>query len=58
MELSPLHMIVAEHPTGITSKWRKSKDKTFAAGGVGGALPNPCPCNTCPKTHKHYLFNC
>lgn len=42
----------AEHPTGISSKWRKSDDD-FRSGQI-----NPCPCEKHPKTHKHYLFNC
>lgn len=40
-------------PSGIMSQWVKSEDKTFISGE-----PNPCPCNTHPDTHKHYLFNC
>lgn len=42
-----------EHPTGISSGWRISKDKKWATGE-----PTPSPCNLKPKTHKHYLFNC
>lgn len=43
----------AEHPTGITSKWRPSADETFRGG-----QKNPCPCDMHPATHRHYLFNC
>ncbi len=41
-----------EHPTGISSKWSLSKDKTFRTGQTNG-------CN-CPDYagNKHYLFNC
>lgn len=42
----------AQHPTGISSQWQPSEDKTF----VGGQ-PNPCPCDQDPN-RKHYLFNC
>lgn len=42
-----------EHPTGISNDWQLSKDPTFASGD-----PNPCPCNSHPETHKHYLFEC
>jgi len=41
-----------EVPTGISSRWAKSKDKTFATGE-----PNPHRCETY-SDHKHYLFNC
>jgi len=40
-------------PTGISSRWRISRDKNFATGET-----NPCPCNINPKTHKHYLMEC
>ena len=40
-------------PTGISSAWALSDDKTFANG-----TPMPCPCEPNPATHKHYLFNC
>ncbi len=42
-----------EHPTGISSKWAISKDKTFANG-----IPTSCPCERNPETHNHYLLNC
>jgi len=42
-----------ENPTGISSKWKISKDKKFVDG-----IPHPCPCDQNPKTHKHYLLNC
>lgn len=38
--------------TGV-GPWVPSKDKAFSGGE-----PNPCPCNTSPKTHKHYKFIC
>jgi hypothetical protein len=41
------------HPTGISSKWELSQDKTFKGG-----QSNPCPCEDKPKTHKHYLLSC
>lgn len=44
---------MASEPTGISSKWTLSEDKTFSGG-----QSNPCPCNDNPDTHKHYLFNC
>lgn len=42
-----------EHPTGTRNEWKPSEDATFHSGE-----PNPCPCNTNPGTHKHYLFVC
>jgi hypothetical protein len=41
------------NPTGISSKWRISKDKIFS----DGEHTNPC---TCDKylDRKHYLLNC
>lgn len=42
-----------EHPTGVSSRWEVSEDKTFADG-----RPNPSPCPDHPDTHKHYLFSC
>lgn len=42
-----------EYPTGISSQWKLSKEGKFANG-----TPMPCPCNTNPKTHKHYLLSC
>ena len=41
-----------EMPTGISSHWALSKDKTFRTGER-----NPHQCETFP-THKHYLLNC
>jgi len=40
-------------PTGISSKWSISKDKTFQDGS-----PNPCDCNEHKGKRKHYLLNC
>lgn len=42
-----------EHPTGVRSTWKLSKDKFFRQG-----QPNPCPCEERPETRKHYLLNC
>lgn len=42
-----------EYPTGIDSKWAMSDDPTFRGGE-----PNPCPCDSGPETHKHYLMEC
>ncbi len=42
----------AEYPTGIQSRWKLSKDTTFATGE-----PNPCPCNN-GGYRKHYLLSC
>lgn len=42
-----------EHPTGINSKWRISKDKTFKGGEA-----NPCACNYLPESNLHYLMEC
>ncbi len=42
-----------EYPTGISSRWEISENKTFADG-----TPMPCPCENNPETHKHYLLNC
>jgi hypothetical protein len=39
-------------PTGISSRWAISKEKTFATGE-----PMPHQCETF-ATHKHYLFHC
>jgi hypothetical protein len=41
-----------EMPTGISSRWVISTDKTFATGEK-----HPHQCATFPA-HKHYLFNC
>lgn len=41
------------YPTGIGSKWKISKDKTFKTGEANG-----CACEDKPETHKHYLFVC
>jgi hypothetical protein len=40
------------YPTGISSKWRLSKDKVFR---TGESMPCSCEEN---KGRKHYLFNC
>lgn len=47
------HQLNLEYPTGISSTWKLSEDKTFAGG-----KPMPCVCPDHPDTHKHYLFNC
>lgn len=47
------NMLNMTHPTGIQSRWAKSKDKTFRTGES-----NPCKCEKHPKTHRHILFNC
>lgn len=47
------HLANAEQPTGISSKWKISKDKTFASGES-----NPCQCDQHPNARKHYLLNC
>jgi hypothetical protein len=41
-----------EVPTGIASRWAKSRDKTFATGET-----NPHACTEHPG-HRHLLFNC
>jgi len=41
------------NPTGIGSKWKISKDKTFS----DGEHTNPCTCDKY-KNRKHYLLNC
>lgn len=43
-----------EYPTGISSKWHISEDKTFK----DGVSTNPCPCEEYPTKRKHYLLNC
>jgi hypothetical protein len=40
------------HPTGISSRWQLSEDKTFKTGE-----PMPAQCPDHPE-NKHYLFNC
>ena len=42
----------AQHPTGISSKWDVSDEKTFASG-----QPMPCPCES-DADRLHYLFHC
>lgn len=42
----------AEHPSGVRTPWRLSKDKYFATGHT-----NPCVCEQDP-TRKHYLLGC
>lgn len=39
-------------PTGISSRWAISKDKTFRQG-----KSNPCECDQ-DSNKKHYLLNC
>ena len=41
-----------ERPTGV-GPWLPSTAASFKNG-----MPNPCPCNEWPATHKHYLFEC
>lgn len=41
-----------EQPTGLDHGWHIA-DEPFGSGES-----NPCPCNTHPETHKHYLFAC
>ena len=41
-----------EHPSGITSRWRPSKEPAFLGGE-----PNPSPCERDPS-RTHYLFSC
>ena len=40
------------NPTGISSKWKLSEDKTFASGES-----NPCQCEH-DSNRMHYLFIC
>lgn len=40
-------------PTGVGRSWQFSDSPVFAGGE-----PNPCPCDTNPDTHKHYLLEC
>ena len=40
------------NPTGISSKWRISKNKTFKDGEK---IPHQCEQE---KDREHYLFNC
>ena len=42
-----------ENPTGISSRWKVSKDVTFR----DGITTNPCPCEKDPD-RIHYLMNC
>lgn len=46
-------LVNLKNPTGISSKWSISDDKTFAGGES-----NPCPCEQKSNTHKHYLMVC
>jgi len=46
-------VVNAQYPTGVESKWKLSKEKTFASGD-----DNPCPCDRDTDTHLHYLMNC
>jgi len=46
-------LVNLKNPTGIESRWKISRDKTFRSGEA-----NPCPCEKNPKTHKHYLMEC
>ena len=40
------------HPTGISSRWQLSEDKTFATGQANGA-----PCEKYPG-RRHLLLDC
>ena len=40
------------HPTGISSQWRMSKEKSFQGG-----LTNPSPCPD-HAGNRHILFSC
>lgn len=44
--------INGSNPTGINSKWSKSKAKSFKCG-----TPNGCACPD-HKGNKHFLFSC
>jgi hypothetical protein len=46
------NLLNESYPTGISSKWALSKDKTFRTGEK-----MPCSCEK-NKDRKHYLFNC
>ena len=53
--LDPLEVVQRvneEHPTGLEWGW-KIDENNFASGEA-----NPCPCNTDPETHRHYLMVC
>jgi len=50
-------LVNLKNPTGISSRWKISKDKFFAERR-GKKGPNPSPCEQKPKTHKHYLMEC
>lgn len=42
-----------ENPTGLSHPWTIDEKGEFRDG-----TPMPCPCDTSPKTHKHYLLSC
>ena len=42
-----------QHPTGISSRWRLSKAKTFSTG-----QPQPGPCENDPQNRIHVLMEC
>ncbi len=46
-------LVNIQEPTGITSKWKISRDKHFHSGQT-----NPCPCEEHPKKRMHYFLNC
>lgn len=46
-------LVNQKNPTGISSHWKISENKTFATGES-----NPCRCDTKPETHVHYLMEC
>lgn len=41
-----------DHP-GTAQGWQMCADPAFHGGES-----NPCPCDTQPDTHKHYLLEC
>ena len=42
-----------ENPTGVSHPWTIDEKGKFKDG-----TPMPCPCDTSPKTHTHYLLSC
>ena len=42
----------AQHPTGVSSRWRISEETTFATGE-----PMPSPCNHGAE-RQHWLLSC
>lgn len=53
LPLEEVKRLMAADPTGISSRWELSDATEFANG-----VPHPCPCETNPSTHTHYLFHC